>query len=177
MNKLYIPILQSLLVLSIVAFVNPVMAACNSNVVSTAPDSRYVDHNNGTVTDLYTGLMWQQCSYGQTPVGSVCTGSVSDMAWDSALQHVGTVNTPGFAGHSDWRLPNVKELESLTDDACYSPAINGILFTSISGGYYWSSSPSAGVPGNAWSVDFSFGYSSHEPRTETNHVRLVRNVP
>jgi len=70
-----------------------------------APDSRYSDNGNGTVTDHHTGLMWKQCSEGQS--GAACSGSVTTMRWAAAL--AAGANS-SFAGFNDWRLPNTKEL-------------------------------------------------------------------
>src|SRR5438477_10954359 len=68
----------------------------------------YTDNGNGTVTDNNTGLMWEKLSM---------DGSVHDVSttypWANAFaQHVATLNGTSFAGHTDWRVPNVKELGS-----------------------------------------------------------------
>lgn len=59
----------------------------------------YVDNSDGTVTDLNTGLMWQQ-----TPGDKV--------TFDEAVAGAETFN---LAGYDDWRLPTIKELYSLID--------------------------------------------------------------
>jgi len=61
------------------------------------------DNGNGTVTDRATGLMWQQADSG--------TG----MNWQDALAWVQKKNAENFLDHSDWRLPNAKELQSIVD--------------------------------------------------------------
>ena len=61
---------------------------------------RFVDLGNGTVSDLDTGLMWQQ-------------GELAEPRdWTNAIRHAEELVLGGF---SDWRLPNLKELESLND--------------------------------------------------------------
>lgn len=147
---------------------------CNNAVTTTAPDSRYQDHNDGTVNDLQTGLMWQQCSLGQS--GNGCsTGNASSFTWDLALQQAEIVNgSGGFAGHSDWRLPNVRELESLLEEACVDPAINTTLFPNTWGNY-WSSSPKPYPYSKSWSVDFIEGISLSYPRDYLRKIRLVRS--
>ena len=35
---------------------------CRDDILATAPDSRFQDNGNGTVTDLATGLIWKQCA-------------------------------------------------------------------------------------------------------------------
>ncbi len=89
----------------------------------TNPTSIYQVHGDGTVTDMRTGLMWKQCLEGQT--GADCSGgSATGMNWVTALNHA---RSHSFAGYSDWRLPNIKELESLVDYRC-QPKVNGDVF-------------------------------------------------
>lgn len=152
-------------------------AACKPNIPLTRPDARYVDNNDGTVTDTVTKLMWKQCAEGLSGAGCA-TGSASDFTWAAALQQAQTVNSGGgFAGHTDWRLPNFKELKSLIEIACYMPAINMTFFPATpSGGYlsvFWSSSPVALHLGYAWSVSFDFGAESVDG-DGSYRVRLVR---
>jgi len=59
----------------------------------------YQDNNDGTVTDLNTGLMWQQ-----TPDFD------NKVTWDQAMARAATLS---LGGHNDWRLPTIKELYSL----------------------------------------------------------------
>jgi hypothetical protein len=119
-----------------------------ASIPATTPTSQLTDNGNGTVTDTKTGLMWKQCSEGLT--GADCaTGSAEIYTWQAALAQAQTVNTSGgFAGHTDWRLPNVKELRSITEKQCYYPAINLTRFPNIGiyrfgywSGMYWSASP------------------------------------
>ena len=91
---------------------------CNPNIVLSAPDSRYQLVNDNTeVKDTQTGLIWQRCSLGQTWSGSSCTGTAATYNWANALQ---TAKNMG----NNWRVPNVKELDSLVEEACYNAAIN-----------------------------------------------------
>ena len=155
-----------------------VQAACNPNVTATAPDSRYTDNGDGTVTDKATGLMWKQCSEGQSTTTSPCdTGALATYTWQGALQRAEALNSGGgFAGYTDWRLPNRNELASLVDRQCWSPAINTNLFPVTTGfPHYWSSSPDASNSGGAWYVTFYRGnVSSGGPGSNTRSVRLVR---
>lgn len=107
-------------------------AACqpsNSNLQNTKPDDLYVDHDDGTVTDKETGLMWTRCALGldyeaQSGGGGMdCNsgngGSATDQSdWEDAISAVNTQNTDELYGYDDWRLPNIKELASLVDLAC-----------------------------------------------------------
>lgn len=152
-----------------------IQAACNTNIIAAAPDSRYTDNGNGTVTDKVTDLMWKQCSEGQSSVGSPCdTGAVASYTWQQALQQAETLNGGGgFAGYTDWRVPNYKELSSLVERQCASPAINTNIFPNTPASIYFSSSPGAGVANEAWSVEFDGGGVADYSFT-TAAVRLVR---
>lgn len=152
-----------------------VQAGCNTSLTAVAPDSRYTDNGNGTVTDKITGLMWKQCSEGQSSASLPCdAGVVADYTWQQALQQAETLNNDGgFVGYSDWRLPNHKELSSLVERQCASPAINTNIFPNTPASIYFSSSPGAGVAREAWSVEFGGGGVGDYSFT-TAAVRLVR---
>ena len=149
---------------------------CNGNIPLEKPDSRYTDNGNGTVTDHVTGLMWKQCSEGLSTTSTPCdTGSASTYTWSNALAQAQTVNSTGFATYSDWRLPNIKELKSLTEKACYNPAINTTYFPATPSSVFWSASPSASSSDYAWDVYFSNGGDAWwDYKVFANHVRLVR---
>ena len=100
-------------------------------------ENRFVDNGDGTVSDLATGLMWQQNDDGQR------------YDWPQALQYADTLT---LAGHTDWYLPNAKELQSLVDyeragrepgAPAISPRFGCTKYTLCDGlvdyGYYWSS--------------------------------------
>lgn len=151
----------------------PLWAACNPAIAITKPDAIYTDHSNGTVTDEQTGLMWMQCSEGQS--GATCAGTAMAMNWQTALAVAQTANSDNRLGYSDWRLPNVAELRSLVEAACYSPAINSALFPATPpNGYYWSASAYANSSSNAWLVHFNDGNELSHLKSTSRYVRLVR---
>lgn len=121
----------------------------------------FTDNNDGTVTDHKTGLIWQQ-------------GEPGKMDWGSALSYCEGLS---LAGHSDWRLPDVKELESLTD---YSksdpdPAIDTNFFPNVNLSWYWSSTTGASEPtSGAWNVYFSDGGFGGYGKDNNGYVRCVR---
>ena len=86
-----------------------------------------------------------------------------------------------FAGQSDWRLPNIKELASIVERACDSPAINEFVFPSSPGSFpeaiYWTSSPyalSTTAAGASWIVEFQTGADDFHRVTSSAKIRLVR---
>ena len=154
-----------------------VMADCanrNVDILETKPNSLYEDHGDGTVTDKETGLMWQKCGLGLS--GNDCSmGTATTFTWQAALA-VANENTQ--SNYSDWRLPNVKELFSIVEVACYFPAINSVAFpntvTAING--YRSSTLSKKSDNTVKIVRFLRGDVKFSLKNVNLNVRLVRNV-
>jgi hypothetical protein len=81
----------------------------------------------------------------------------------------------GFAGHRDWRIPNVKELQSIVDYSVHDPAWSapGAVKTSFTF-YYWSATTYAFDNSNAWSVYFSVGGDDYNEKYFNFFARAVR---
>lgn len=116
-------------------------------VYQQSPDSRfYITRNefnesDGTATDNLTHLMWKRCSEGQVfnPNSDTCDGEPSvtitslKLALDNARQS-------SFADYNDWRVPNIKELNSLVEPICHYKVINQRIFPNTPPNDYWTSS-------------------------------------
>lgn len=109
----------------------------NARLIETTPTADFDTATDGTVIHIKTSLMWKRCAEGQTWNGSTCTGSASGMNWQTALTAAATST---FADHSDWRLPNIKELQSIVEFCGYDPAINRTIFPATPGFRFWSAS-------------------------------------
>lgn len=147
---------------------------CSDNMQPSAPDSRFAVNADGTVLDSVTGLTWKRCAEGQSEPG--CGGSPMGYTWQEALQ---LADQRVFAGYSDWRLPNVKELQSLIEQRCYGPSINLNVFENTASASYWSASPYAQYSffsGSAWFVEFEYGIANYGHNEASKYsVRLVRD--
>lgn len=102
--------------------------------------NQFIDNGDGTISDLATGLMWQKSDDGER------------RDWEESLLYAENLE---LGGYDDWRLPNIKELQSIVDytrspTTSNSPAIDPLFeSTEIDDpngnggtyGYYWSSSP------------------------------------
>ena len=113
--------------------------------VSVSP--RFTDNADGTVKDNLTGLIWLK--------NANCFGMQN---WTTALTTANTLasgscNLSDGSGARDWRLPNVKELQSLIDFGRFQPALPpGYPFSGVQSTIYWSSTTLASYPNNAWYV-------------------------
>lgn len=135
----------------------------DGNYASGCPsEDRFKDNGDGTVTDTCTGLMWQK--------DSGINGDV--ITWCAALGYCENLE---LGGHDDWRLPNVRELQSLVDYGRGNPSINPVF--DVLATAYWTSTFGAAVPEGAWIVRFSGGIVGFVGRDFLCHVRAVRSVP
>ena len=162
----------SVLVLLASFFVSGYAVACRQDVEILAPDGRYEIVDNGyKVKDNKTGLIWQRCYIGQSWDGAVCKGVPALYSWEGALRY-----TKGAKVEVGWRVPNIKELESLIETACHNPAVNNTFITTTNWWYVtWSSTPSAFDSSGAWAVNFDKGYINSLNKGYGGYVRLVRS--
>lgn len=136
----------------------------------STPINRFTENGDGTVTDTVTKLVWKRCSEGLTGV-SCEEGAPLIFTWDEALK---TASESRFAGRKDWRLPDIKELNSIIERQCTMPAINEIVFPATPTMSFWSSTPYAGNLQFAWNVYFPYGISDGNSKSYKFFVRLVR---
>jgi hypothetical protein len=128
------------------------------------------------VADVVTKRSWQGCSVGQQ--GEDCAGEATMVPWADALA---TCEGSEWAGHTDWRLPNVTELRSVVDLRFTRPAIDPAWFPNTPyyvgaddrEGQYWSST-ARWYNGFALYVSFHDGGNHFYVQDEARHVRCVR---
>jgi len=109
----------------------------------------YTDNGDATITDSATNLMWLQNDSGFYEAGPDSDGTLD---WQEALEWADDMNEEEFGGYSDWRLPNVKELQSIVDytrgpATTDSAAIDELFYSTPivnyfgwdDYGFYWSS--------------------------------------
>jgi hypothetical protein len=162
---------NGLLILLLTSIAGVQAGSCMNNISPSNPDSAYVDHANGTVTDTRTGLMWKQCLEGLSGPGCL-TGTARTYTWAEAL---GTAEASNFADYDDWRLPNIRELRSLVEECRVNPSINDTVFPYSRSAFLWSSSPDTRNSDGAWGVYFGTGASRFDFRSVANNVRVVRS--
>ena len=108
--------------------------------------------------------------------GTAGGGTCGDAAGTCDTEkYAATTNAATLCGRNDWRMPHVKELESIAHFGVFNPAIDGTWFPNTPpASFFWSGSPFAGVATYAWNVYFYFGFAGIDVRGSASQVRLVR---
>lgn len=176
------------------------LAGCNGAV------PRFSDNGDGTVTDNLTHLMWEKKTGIVGAAGSRNPSDVNNIHSLSAACYElpcpgqgraddGTAFTDFLAqlngtrcrlspcrplgGHTDWRVPTLRELETIVDMT--SPACSGSraciapVFGPTQPDAYWSTTAVADPPQAAFALTFSSGYPTAQYRSFSLYVRAVRD--
>jgi hypothetical protein len=153
------------------------------------PNPRFTDNGDGTITDLFTSLMWSKnanCLKTQYPDfdndGSQGDGGIS---WNHAFDFINGMNAELFSqcngGHHDWRLPNVNELRSLIDYSKFHlslPSGHPFIMVGDNGRFsYWTSTTDIGDSVYAFVIDFDFGLIKKIEKQNVNFIWPVRSLP
>jgi hypothetical protein len=128
---------------------------------STVPEAGLSDNGDGTITDRRSGLVWQK---DEVPTA---------MTWEEAERYATSLQIGGRTG---WRLPTVKELQSLNDPKIVRPSISRTFFPEAAAEEYWSSTAMGNRPNYAWTVNFEVGIVSYSEMTKALRVRPLRGV-
>ncbi len=114
---------------------------------------------DSSVIDHLTGLEWKRAV------------SASPMTWEDALFLASNTDP---AGGEPWRLPNVKEIESINDEELTQPSLDPIVFPGMGTKRLWTSTSLANQSVRAWFMDTQYGVVSHDLKTTSYYVLLVR---
>lgn len=122
------------------------------------PD-HFTDNGNGTVTDNITNLIWQKVPFADT------------LNWEQALTYAATLF---LAGNSEWRLPNIKELQSINDEGLINPSLNTSYFSAGTAKKYWSSTTLPNQTTKAWYLNTQYGITTYDEKTLKHYLICVR---
>ena len=139
---------------------------CGSDVNFDGQDANYsknaqsfTDNSNSTITDDNTRLMWQK------------ENDNTQRTWEDAKIYCANSS---LGGYSDWRLPSLKELQSVVNKDIHTPSINQNYFPNTYSSYYWSSITYVSSTPHAWYVHFGLGNGNGRKKTLSSYVRCVR---
>lgn len=187
-------VLSLLFILFFIPYVT-VAASCDEGMTASTPTSSFlILSNDEVVIDLRTGLMWQRCLYGFS--GADCQTKVNadkkSYTYEDSLKLISTINEAKFAGFSDWRMPNIKELRSIVEERCSNLALNIEIFPYVedskeSYALQFSNTPRSFRESGAawvWGIDFldgsmeafSVGSINTDSAPLQGNFRLVRNA-
>ena len=124
------------------------------------PPRRYLTNGDGTATDLATHLVWQQAE------------ASSEMTWADALSYARSLS---LGGKTDWRLPSIKELQSINDESRTNPSIDRDAFPDARPVRYWSSTTLFSRDmSRAWFLELRVGITSYDDKAIVHAVKCVR---
>lgn len=181
---------RTIIVFLLLVSTQPLMAVCfdGKGVTPTTPTADFEFITNDTVLHKKTRLMWRRCPVGfgiTGPSGAqVCTKPFRptdfEFLWEKALLASSRKTLDGYSG---WRVPNIKELQSIKEFAC-SPNLNPEVFPvdfSKGPSYFWSSTPAVPTSSNppeqqAYTVGYDGGGLGRGNVTSFLSVLLVRDT-
>lgn len=138
---------------------------------TASPTPRFVDNNDGTVTDKLTSLIWLQDA-----------DRFGEVTWEQALENArnlsaGSCGLNDNSQPGDWRLPNIKEFFSLIDYGNADPIIPDDarkLFKNVRSSIYWTSTSFAPAPTLAWMMTTGIGPTVFDLKINPNRMWPVR---
>lgn len=150
----------------------------------------FTDNGDGTITDNVTGLMWEKKSDDDSIHDkdvkyrwSTGTGNMDGTIVTTFLAGLNVAG--GFAGHTDWRISNIHELQTLVNFEVFSPSAFSEFNDSCSGGCmvmnrsctnsrdYTSSTTRQNFTDDTWDVGFADGDTVGGDKTVLKFVRAV----
>jgi hypothetical protein len=173
----------------------------------------YGDNGDGTITDRNTGLMWEKKSnddglHDQDTAYFWSGNGTQETIWDwlddlnntcanddtvectaggeTDCENAGIGGACGFAGYRDWRIPNIRELQTIVNYGASGPLVDAVFSTECPegctvldcsctrGSTYWQSTTSPTGPVNAFVVSFGDGVVATPTKETSAFVRAVR---
>lgn len=146
----------------------------------------FTDNGDGTITDNNTGLTWEKLDDSNLSGLSGIHDVNNQYCWSCGATKIADLNSMTFAGHTDWRIPNVAELLTLVKYGTSAPAIEPEFQSGCSPGctsttcscttntYYWTSDNAEFAAGYAWVVEFGYGQSTYASKGGNFWLRAVR---
>lgn len=120
--------------------------------------NRFFSVGDSSVVDSLTMLQWQIFPPNTTKT------------WEDALVYAEGLF---LDDHSDWRLPNIKELRSLNDEKRVSPSVQNTFSFGVR--KIWSSTSLPNQTTKAWYFETNYGITTYDLKTNSQYLLCVRN--
>ncbi|MCK5916066.1 MAG: DUF1566 domain-containing protein, partial [Deltaproteobacteria bacterium] len=134
---------------------------------------RNYSRSGDVVIDNATGLEWQDDENIQKPwvtQENWSDSNYSDTSGDTATTYCSELTLNG----GSWRLPSIKELDTLVDNGRIDPSVTEGIFNYTASSDYWSSTSSTRDNALAWVTDYGNGRSRHYVKNANHYVRCVK---
>lgn len=156
--------------------VNSVLAQqCNQYRTEARDSSRFDINDNGTVTDIESGLTWQRCVVGQQWKDGACVGEARLLTWKeaSALVQSNESNESYNSGNTLWRMPKLNEIAGIVDIRCRAPRIDLAVFPNTSAKPFWTANNAPGSTDEIYTLSFGAEGVSRTLKSDKHYLRLV----
>lgn len=156
-------------------------------VAGTATQTKFyvcsTAHTSGTFTTDVAGGNWRETVWTASAANLTTPSTMAWLPTGGTADAVNNCENLTYAGYSDWRLPNVKELFNILVEAAGAvagvksagaPYINQTVFPNTVSSYYWSSTTTPGSTTSALGVGFNNGSANYSSKTSAYYIRCVR---
>jgi len=131
-----------------------------SDITPISLSNHFIENIEGTISDLLTGLIWQKTPFSDS------------LSWENALSYADTLIV---GNRVDWRLPNIKELQSINDETKVNPSLDNSIFASGNAKKIWSSTTLPNSTTRAWYLNTQFGLTTYAEKLLRNYVLCVHS--
>lgn len=133
--------------------------AVRENFIPVSVANHFTDNGNGTITDNLTELIWQKNPF------------TDSLTWEQSLAYADSLT---LNNDTDWRIPNVKELQSINIESLTNPSLDQNYFSVTSANKYWTSTTLPNQTLKAWYLDTQFGITTYDAKTFKHYFICVR---
>jgi hypothetical protein len=136
-----------------------------------APQPRFrpVAGHEDEVRDTATGLIWARCPHEQSWLAGACTGVATSTEWPAAIALASQLT-------GGWRMPNVKEMNSIVDEALPAPKLDPVAFPGAASVWQWKSTNYVDDEDYTWAVDLTTGRTFVVNKRNWDGLRQFRIV-
>ena len=156
----------------------PIFIVKKGSIKQTGQEKTYHINDNGTYKK------GSKATYSRDNTHKIVLDHITELMWEDDTNVTTTTNTNTSAityctnltlgNFSDWRLPTIRELETIVFEAKSNPSIDN-SFKNISSRIYWSNTIFKPYNQFYWGIDFNSGDINPYDKTTTYYVRCVRD--